>query len=206
MPRDQEIVNGKNTPRLFVSFTVWSVMCCQEEMVSIKCYWIQNEIPLKLIAVFFGCTTTRPTITCMLASIIFRHLNLLTVVVKSSNSIIFLSDSKEYPDHTRSGICLLRSPAIWPFNAAKAWKRGCPTPTVSGMCVLCMSLFRSDRVEPREKKGVWMGWFGFCWKRRPACQKVWETKESRTVAILEMHTKHKKEHEWKKSLLFKMVC
>lgn len=133
-------------------------------------------------------------------------MHLLTVAVESSSSVIFLYDNKESPDHTRSGICLLLNPAIWPFNAAKAWKRGCPTPTVSGMCVLCVSLFRSDRVGQREKKWVWIGWLGFCWKRRPACQKVGETKESRTVAILEMHTKHKKEHEWKKKACSLKLC
>lgn len=91
-------------------------------------------------------------------------------------------------------------------NAAKAWKRGSPTPTVRRMCVLCMSLFRSDRVEPREKEGAWIGWFGLCWERRPACQKVWETKEWRTVAILEMHTKHKKEQGRTKACSLKLCA
>lgn len=40
-------------------------------------------------------------------------------------------------------------------------------------------------------------------ERRLACQKMGETKEQRTVAMLEMHTKHKEEHEWTKGYSLK---
>lgn len=32
-------------------------------------------------------------------------------------------------------------------EATTAWKRGCPTPTVVRMCIVCVSLFKSDRGE-----------------------------------------------------------